>query len=115
MKPSGLQKLAITLLAITGSFVNSALGQAPTNLITATMDGGTAKTGNTWYEVGRNSAAPTTGLRTGFVAGQTDPLSLYFIRPASELNALMLDTATNFGRLTFERPEIGRASCRERV
>ncbi|HEY5914089.1 MAG TPA: immunoglobulin domain-containing protein [Verrucomicrobiae bacterium] len=30
--------------------------------VTATMDGGTNKTGNTWYERGYNPAAPTTGL-----------------------------------------------------
>jgi len=33
--------------------------------ITATMDGGITKSGNTWYELGQNTAAKTTGLPMG--------------------------------------------------
>jgi hypothetical protein len=68
------------------------------------MDGGTAKTGNTWYELGVNTAAPTTGLKTGIVAAQADPLSTYLIQPANVNNVLMLDTANKSGTLTFTRP-----------
>lgn len=68
------------------------------------MDGGTAKTGNTWYEVGVNTAAPTTGIKTGIVAGQADALSSYLIQPATGPNALMLDNATKSGSLTFNSP-----------
>ena len=34
----------------------------PLSGITATMDGGTGLGGNTWYQIGQNPAAPTTGL-----------------------------------------------------
>ncbi len=76
----------------------------PRTVITATMDGGTAKTGNTWYEVGANTAAPATGLKTGLVAGQTDPLSTYLFQPAGSPNALMLDNAAKSGSLNFNFP-----------
>src|SRR5207248_10505825 len=33
--------------------------------ISATMDGGTARTGNTWYERGFNTASPNSGLPMG--------------------------------------------------
>ena len=72
--------------------------------ITATMDGGTAKTGNTWYEVGVNTAALTTGLKTGLVTGQSDPLSSYQIESASGLNAFMLDASRTNGTIMFATP-----------
>jgi len=51
-----------------------------------------------------NPAAATTGLRTGLVVGQTDPLSTYLIQPPKGNNALMLDSAAKTGTLTFARP-----------
>ncbi len=68
------------------------------------MDGGTAKTGNTWYEVGVNTAAPTSGIRTGLVSGQADSLSSYLIQPSDARNTLMLDGATKSGSLNFRSP-----------
>ncbi len=41
--------------------------------ITATMDGGTSLSGNTWYQVGQNSGAPTTGLPMGSSFSVPDP------------------------------------------
>jgi len=76
----------------------------PRIAITATMDGGTAETGNTWYEVGVNTAAPATGIRTGIIVGQTDPLSTYLFEPATGNNALMLDNNAKSGTLTFLKP-----------
>jgi len=69
-------------------------GVSVAGTVTATMDGGTAKTGNTWYERGVNSASNITGLVTGLIAGQADPLSTYLIQPATGNNALMLDNAS---------------------
>src|SRR5207237_10863382 len=45
-----------------------------TSGITATMDGGTTLAGNTWYELGQNAAAPTTGVPMDQqVTSQTNP------------------------------------------
>lgn len=98
--------LVAALLAtpLTTSVFGAAVAVDPKTTVTATMDGGTAKTGNTWYEVGVNTAAPATGLRTGIVAGQADPLSDYLFEPATGNNALMLDNATKSGSFTFNRP-----------
>src|SRR5512141_2485552 len=81
MNTKALQKIALLVALLVAPMMNQAFGQAvpvdPKLTVSATMDGGTAKTGNTWYEVGVNTAAPATGLKTGIVAGQTDPLSDY--------------------------------------
>ena len=83
---------------------------APTaaGAVTATMDGGTAKTGNTWYEVGYNAAAPATGVPTGFFFGQTDPTSSFYIENARTdqtlKNVLLLDGTATSGTVTFITP-----------
>jgi autotransporter-associated beta strand protein len=75
--------------------------------LTATMDGGTAKTGNTWYEVGTNPAAPSTGLPMGqTVTSQSSATLMYTLQASTTLNTLMFDNAggnTN-GRLTLTTP-----------
>jgi uncharacterized protein (TIGR03118 family) len=53
---------------------------------------------------GVNTAAPTTGLKTGIVTGQTDPLSTYQIQPAVGLNAFLLDAGNTTGTITLETP-----------
>jgi hypothetical protein len=85
-------------------------GINPTNTITASMDNGILRTGNTWYELGVNSTAPTNGLKLGVVTGQTDPLSTYLFQPAAGLNALMLDTNRSQGAFVFDRPVSATAS-----
>jgi hypothetical protein len=42
--------------------IEASAPKALNDAVTATMDGGTNKTGNTWYERGYNPAAPTTGI-----------------------------------------------------
>ncbi|HEV2210420.1 MAG TPA: immunoglobulin domain-containing protein [Verrucomicrobiae bacterium] len=42
--------------------VEASAPQSLNDVVTATMDGGTNKTGNTFYEIGYNPAAPLTGL-----------------------------------------------------
>ncbi len=68
------------------------------------MDYGIGKANNTWYEVGVNPAAPTTGLRTGLVSSEADTNSTYLIQPATSPNVLMLDGSHSRGRLTFQTP-----------
>jgi hypothetical protein len=74
--------------------------------VTATMDNGTARTGNAWYERGFNAAAPTTGLPSGGVvtASEADPTLTFSLQPATANNAMFLDTASPTGRLTLATP-----------
>ncbi|HEV8543144.1 MAG TPA: TIGR03118 family protein [Verrucomicrobiae bacterium] len=76
----------------------------PKTTVTATMDGGVTKAGNTWYEIGVDTAAPTSGIKVGFVTGQSDPQSTYLFQAATEFNALMLDASLKTGTLEFETP-----------
>jgi WD40 repeat protein/tRNA A-37 threonylcarbamoyl transferase component Bud32 len=76
----------------------------PATAITATMDGGTDKTGGTWYELGVNRRAPDTGLKTGLITSEDDPASTYEFQPATGLNAVLLDNNTPNGTLTFASP-----------
>ncbi len=111
MKPIHIiRKLALPCAFIaagmsTASFGAGVLPIDPSTTVTATMDAGTGLSGNTWYEVGVNGAAPTTGLQTGLVYGQTDTNSSYFFRPAEGYNVLMLDSATPSGSIEFTSPE----------
>jgi len=106
LRISKIAGLAAVLFAAvqTVSFGAAITGVNLTNTITASMDGGTAKNGNTWYELGVNAGASTTGIKTGFISGQSDPLSSYFLASPSGLNALMLDASKKSGTITFQRP-----------
>jgi len=79
--------------------------------VTATMDGGTAKTGNTWYEKGFNAAAPTTGLPSAYFNPEFDATSSFYFEnartDATLKNILLLDSTAKTGTLTFGTPRIG--------
>jgi len=94
--------------AVLGASIASTFGAAvpvdPKTTVSASMDGGIQKTGNTYYQLGVNATSPTNGIRTGLIQGQTDPLSTYLIQPATGNNALMLDTNRSSGTLTFAKP-----------
>jgi hypothetical protein len=96
--------IAVPAVLLANNASGAAVGIDPKTAVTASMDGGTAKTGNTWYEVGVNTAAATTGFKTGLVSGQNDPLSSYLFRSSVGANALMLDNSTKTGTLTFSQP-----------
>ena len=73
--------------------------------ITASMDGGTAKTGNSWYEQGKNAAALTSGLpHPGVVVSQTDATASFLLQPYTGNNALMLDSTNLSGIFTLAAP-----------
>jgi autotransporter-associated beta strand protein len=75
--------------------------------ITATMDGGTTLGGNTWYQLGQNTNAPTTGVPMGTnVTSQTNPQFTYAMQPVGGRNVLMLDNAggNSTGRFTLATP-----------
>jgi len=96
---------ALLSAALTSSTLGAAItGVNLTNTITASMDGGASKSGDTWYELGVNATNLTSGIKTGLIPGQIDPLSNYLIPGASGPNTLMLDTTTTRGTLTFQRP-----------
>ena len=80
-----------------------AIPVAPTNTVSASMDNGVLKTGNSWYELGVNTAAPTTGI--DWLGHRPDrPLSTYLIQPGKGNNALMLDATHKTGALIFSKP-----------
>lgn len=65
--------------------------------VNATVDGGTNRTGNTWYEVGYNPLAPTTGLP---VAGSLLATNNYAFRmpPDYHVNNVLMVGHNNGGR-----------------
>lgn len=75
------------------------------NAITASMDGGAAKTGNSWYQLGKNTAAATTGLPgPGAVVSLADTTTSYLMQPFNGNNALLLDSTRTSGTLTMLAP-----------
>lgn len=79
---------------------------APANLhdaVTATMDAYTAETGATWYQLGYNTAAPTTGLPSGVVNSQTGN-GTFTIQPAAGNNAVMLNVAVPNATINLVTP-----------
>lgn len=65
--------------------------------VNATMDGGTNRTGNTWYEKGYNQAAPTTGIP---VAGSivTNAGHAFQMPPDYHVNDVLMVGHNNGGR-----------------
>ena len=86
------------------------LASGATN-VTATLDGGTAKTGNTFYERGVNTGANGTGLpAAGTIFGSgNDANHVFAFQPYSGNNAVMLDTAQTTGTLTLTDPKAYQA------
>ena len=87
-------------------------GIAPTfaglqSSITATMDGGIPRTGSTWYAIGENASAPTTGLPMGttFVSA-SDPTTSFALQSAVGNNAIMLDSSHISGSLSLTTPAV---------
>lgn len=74
--------------------------------VTASMDGGINKTGDTWYERGLNTAAPTTGLPPAGIVmlAQDDPATAFVLQPYTGNNAVMLDAQHSTAALTLAAP-----------
>jgi len=74
--------------------------------ITASMDGGLTKVGDTWYERGLNTAAPTTGLPPAgtVLLAQDDPGTAFVLQPYTGNNAAMLDVQHPTATLTLAAP-----------
>lgn len=82
-----------------------------TTLVTATMDGGTDKTGSTFYEKGANAGSSATGLpAAGAEFGSAnDSNHVFKFQPYSGNNAVMLDGSNTAGSLVLATP--GRYSA----
>ena len=81
--------------------------------VTATMDAGTAKTGNTWMEQGMDTANAGDGLPAGAgtftVTGTGTPIGAtagdqYALAPYAGNNVLLLNTANTTGTLSLTTP-----------
>jgi hypothetical protein len=100
---------AIKPIAATGynqnMIVSAASGSAN---VTATMDGGTAKTGDTFYETGANPGTNVSGVpRAGATIGSAnDSNHTFVLQPngAGQNDAVMLDSANTTGTLTLTTP-----------
>ena len=69
-------------------------------VLSATMDGI-----NTWYEVGQNSGAPTTGIPSGQTfTSLSDSWDQFHLQPATGNNAILLAKDHNTGTFTFSTP-----------
>jgi PEP-CTERM motif len=76
--------------------------------ITATVDGGTGKSGDTFYERGVNAGASAAGIpRPGVIIGSANDANHTFVLQPNgqgQNDALMLDTANTSGTLTLTSP-----------
>jgi hypothetical protein len=91
-------------IVVEATAVNNPTTHYATN-ITASMDDGLAKTGDTWYELGLNTTAPTTGLPMNIPLVAQEKSDLTFrLGSAVGNNALFLDTTNPNGTLTLSTP-----------
>ena len=67
----------------TGAITNQIAGAILTNYVTSTMDGGTNKTGNTWYEQGFVRTLPTSGIPAAGSTFSSATISATYTMPPS--------------------------------
>jgi len=74
--------------------------------VTATMDAGTAKTGDTWYEKGWNTYAPSTGLPASgsTFTSQYDSSHIFQMPNYSANDVVLLSTASKTATMNFTAP-----------
>jgi len=74
------------------------------NSITASMDGGTGKGGNTWFQMGLDTAAPTIGLPGGLFTSQSNSATEYLMQSFTANNAIFLNASTRTATMTLSTP-----------
>jgi hypothetical protein len=74
--------------------------------VTATMDTGTDKTFNTWYETGLPGGGSGGLPAAGVFTSAADPATQFLLASYTGPNALMLDQAHNSGTLDFVSPGV---------
>ena len=72
--------------------------------ITASMDGGAAENGGTFYQTGFVLASPTTGLPTGTIRDSDTGSGTFQLQLATENNAVLLNNTTPTATLTLATP-----------
>jgi hypothetical protein len=91
-------------IVVEATAINDAVTHYSSN-ITASMDNGVTKTGDTWYERGLNTAFPTTGLPMNLLqTAQDDPTSNFKLGAAQGNNALLVDAIRAAGSLEIVTP-----------
>ena len=75
-----------------------------TNAVTATMDGGTAKTGYTWFESGLPGGSGGGLPAPGVITSAVDPSAQFLLAPYTGPDVLLLNSSTTSGTLTFATP-----------
>jgi hypothetical protein len=99
---------AFTPIAATGYNQNMIISTASGSAnITATIDGGTTKQGNTFYETGVNPNASAAGVpHAGVFSSENDPNHVFQLQPngAGQNDAVMLDQVNTTGALTLTTP-----------
>jgi hypothetical protein len=109
--PATATQIPIPVAGFNQDVVVSATDTYPAG-VTATMDSGVgATTGNTWYGVGFNALAPTTGLPIGPVTSESDPNTTLQLAPfgsgnVTSSNAVFLDAGNTTGALALSTPAV---------
>jgi hypothetical protein len=67
-------------------------------------NGAPATTGNTWYGVGQNVSAPTTGLPVLPYVSESDANTTLLLKPSNVSNTLLIDSTHTTGTLTLTSP-----------
>lgn len=96
-------------IAVSGFDQNMIVGVGQTfsgSGITATMDGGTGLGGNTWYALGQNPDAATTGLPPGTITSASDATIQLSLQPAGGDNAVLINAGNTTGLLTLTSPAV---------
>jgi hypothetical protein len=75
-----------------------------TGAVTATMDTGTDRTFNTWYENGLPGGGSGGLPAAGVFTSAADPNTQFLLAPYTGPNVLLLDQAESTGTLTFATP-----------
>lgn len=75
-----------------------------TNAVTATMDGGTARTNFTWYESGLPGGTGGGLPASGVFASASDPTTQFALGSYTGMNALLLNASTTSATLTLATP-----------
>src|SRR5262245_26791315 len=103
-------RVALLAGAVAMGITAHAFADAKAN-VTASMDGGTTKSGNTWYQQGYNAEDLTSGLWAtdeGVFNGESDATSTFQFQPYTGNNVLLLDNATKTGTLNLINPTTAR-------
>lgn len=102
--PAVAAPVSITAGSYTHDIVVETGGVFGAGTLTATMDGFTALTGNTWYQTGHNVGAPTTGVPMGTTVVSAASGQTFTFASAIGNNAVVLNSANTSRTINFTTP-----------